>query len=162
MYIISTCNKTASNLLFFRTTESRYIDACETVKTRAILSLGVACFHWKPPPNNNSSHVSDDPPPAVPPTDHTSDDGHSIELGASVFNVWLMCQSPYTIDPSSALFLLEHGFDFNKQIARGIPYTPGPMEVSRAAHQPICSSVEYALLTCMFAYTTLWSLHTNM
>ena len=40
-----------------------------------------------------------------------------------------MCQRAYTIDPDSAHFLLQHGFDFNKQIARGIPYTPSPMKV---------------------------------
>jgi len=59
------------------------------------------------------------PPPSSP-----------VSVGVQVFNVWLMCQKPYTIDPSSAAFLLQHGFDFNKQFAKGIPYTPGQLQVS--------------------------------
>ena len=47
---------------------------------------------------------------------------HTLEV--QVFNVWLLCDRPYTIDPSSAKFLVAHGFDFNKQFSLGLSYTP--------------------------------------
>ena len=144
------------------TIESRYDAVCETVKSRAILSIGVACFRWEdeqatedsilrsptsqpsPQPSTSTSHNPQYSPvksslPSEPDRLPISDAGRessptllsssSIGLGARTFNVWLMCQKPYTIDPVSAQFLLQHGFDFNKQFAKGIPYTPGPMQV---------------------------------
>ena len=71
----------------------------------AVLSLGVACFQWG------------------------SCDRSAVDCRVEVFNVWLMCQEPYMIDPSSASFLLQHGFDFNKQFAKGLPYNPTITEV---------------------------------
>lgn len=85
--------------------EDRYKVLREVAETRAVLSLGVACFQWG-----------------------ACDSGH-VDCRVEVFNVWLLCQESYTIDPSSATFLLQHGFDFNKQFARGLPYSPSTREV---------------------------------
>lgn len=68
----------------------------------AIVSMGVACFQWQPGATSLGA----------------------IPCKAEVFNIWLLSQRPYTIDPLSAKFLLKHGFDFNKQLLHGLPYDP--------------------------------------
>lgn len=85
--------------------EEQYKLMREVAQTHAVLSLGVACFQWG------------------------ACDGGRVDCQVEVFNVWLLCQEPYTIDPSSATFLLQHGFDFNKQFAKGLPYSPNTREV---------------------------------
>lgn len=102
----------------------------------------MACFQWRddqeanPLPENctsqSSSPLSPSPPtkvssPSLPPAEHTSHTPHATHIDVRVFNITLMCQKPYTIDPSSSQFLLRHGFDFNKQVSKGIPYSPGPL-----------------------------------
>lgn len=83
--------------------EDHYQFLSEVVTSRAILSLGVACFKWGKDPQ-----VSEGP----------------IPLEVEVYNVWLLVQQPFVTDPNSAQFLVEHGFDFNKQYSQGLPYTP--------------------------------------
>ena len=54
----------------------------------------------------------------------------------------------YTIDPILAQFLLEHGFDFNKQFAKGIPYTPGPLKMRKKERKFICEVfIQYTVHT---------------
>lgn len=120
------------------------------MKSRAILSLGLACFQWTAsqrdeqplylshittsPVSNSHNHEEPRSPKHCDPDESpalnsaTSVLSNSITVSVDVFNIWLMCQNPYTIDPSSARFLLKHGFDFNKQFSKGLPYTPGPMK----------------------------------
>lgn len=85
--------------------EEKYKLMRDVTDQYAVLSLGVACFQWG------------------------SCDPSGVNCLVEVFNVWLMCQEPYMIDPSSASFLLQHGFDFNKQFAKGLPYNPSITEV---------------------------------
>ena len=68
--------------------EKHYLNLCAVVTSRAILSLGVACFKW-----SNSGFSKTGPVP----------------LEARVFNVWLLTQQPFVTDPSSAQFLILHG-----------------------------------------------------
>ena len=91
--------------------EEQYEELCEVVSSRAIVSLGVACFKWEETPNKSevTTIAAECSCPGV---------------GVQVFNVCLLSQHAYTIDPSSAKFLVAHGFDFNKQISLGLPYTP--------------------------------------
>lgn len=84
--------------------EEHYQALSTVVSTRAILSLGLACFRW------SGSESSD---PAGP-----------VLLLVEVYNAWLLVQQPFVTDPTSAQFLVEHGFDFNKQYSQGLPYTP--------------------------------------
>lgn len=97
--------------------EDHYKSLCQVVTSRAILSLGVACFKWSGGGGFRGSN-------AVP-------------LTVRVFNVWLLTQQPFVTDPSSASFLIQHGFDFNKQYSAGLPYIPPSARTKVCATRPL-------------------------
>lgn len=48
-----------------------------------------------------------------------------LRLTHRVYDVLLLSQKPYLVNPTSLRFLINHGFDFNRQYSEGLSFDPG-------------------------------------
>lgn len=90
--------------LNLKSIEERYKIICDLANTYSILSLGVSCFIIDPILNTNTQ---------------------DIEVTNKTYNILTLCIDEFLVEPRSLKFLIEHGFDFNKQFKSGIDYYKG-------------------------------------
>ena len=86
--------------------EERYVNTSNVAKTRSIISLGLSMFKL----------FKRDGDPAENP---------GFPFHVQTFNILTLCSEDYIVEPASLKFLVEHGFDFNKQYAHGLSYNRG-------------------------------------
>jgi len=84
---------------FQRSVDDRYTGILDVAKTRSVLAIGVSC--WRA--------TKDEPEPYY---------------YVQTYNILLLSRDSFTVEPDALQFLVEHGFDFNKQFKEGISYTP--------------------------------------
>ena len=91
--------------LMSQSVDDRYKSMCKAAQSRAILSFGVSCFS-----------LTQHPSPSHP---------RNIHFTVQTYNIFVLCIEDFVVEPGSLKFLTEHGFDFNKQYSKGLPYTRG-------------------------------------
>ena len=95
--------------------EDRYKYMCEVAQSRAILSLGISCFKLKKLKSSND--------------DMNKESERRLNIRVRTFNIVVLCTENFVVEPASLKFLVGHGFDFNKQYAKGVPYSRGDDKV---------------------------------
>jgi len=85
------------------TIDERYKNTSLVAKTRSVISLGLSTFRLLP----------------------GSEEGKEWSYSVTTYNITLLCQEDYIVEPGSLKFLVEHGFDFQSQYSRGAPYLRG-------------------------------------
>ena len=114
--MLNETHKLVFNFLFHRFIEDRYKYMCEVAQSRAILSLGISCFKLKKlKPHKETKH---------------KESYEILNVKVNTFNIVVLCLENFIVEPASLKFLVEHGFDFNKQYSRGVPYRRGDDQVS--------------------------------
>ncbi|VDI57075.1 target of EGR1 protein 1 [Mytilus galloprovincialis] len=105
--------------------EDRYKSMSESAKSRSIVSLGFSCFKLTEvtpydsiPVTNGDGDDCDD--------ENKSTKSNKWVFSVQTFNITALCSDEYIVEPPSLEFLVDHGFDFNKQYAKGISYYRGP------------------------------------
>ncbi|XP_062509630.1 target of EGR1 protein 1-like [Corticium candelabrum] len=94
--------------------EERYKSICEVCRSRGVVSLGLATFHL------SSTRC----------------------YNVAVYNLMLLSEREYMVEPCSLQFLLDHGFDFNKQYRDGIRYAPFSDDYIQSSRSSCFASVE--------------------
>ncbi len=121
--------------------DERYDVISDIAKSRSVLSMGVSCFKLVPENDNEESNDSTKRSQTELKTVKMTD----MTFQVQTFNIFLLCCEEYVVDPSSLKFLVEHGFDFNKQYSKGIPYWRGSDKKVSATRWRSCNTLEFAL-----------------
>ncbi|XP_072018967.1 target of EGR1 protein 1-like [Amphiura filiformis] len=107
--------------LMLRSFDERYQALREVAKSHSILSLGLSCFK-------------------VVKGDNDPDDlcaaGKPLGFQVQTYNITLLCNEDYVVEPVALRFLVEHAFDFNKQYSQGVSYYRG---VDKVDDKDTCS-----------------------
>ncbi|XP_061181728.1 target of EGR1 protein 1-like [Saccostrea echinata] len=109
--------------LMAKSVEDRYKGTADNAKSRSVVSLGLSCFqltHVDTKPRKHTSDMSDDSS-----VDDGSESCHVWNFLVQTYNIMALCQEEYIVEPASLRFLVEHGFDFNKQYSCGVGYYRG-------------------------------------
>ncbi|XP_020897879.1 target of EGR1 protein 1 isoform X2 [Exaiptasia diaphana] len=145
--------------LFAKSIEDRYKNLVEVAKSRSILALGISCFQESTDGMNSN-----------PSEGNSSDKNYNIEYQVCTFNLSVLCSQEFVVEPASLQFLIQHGFDFNKQFSKGVLYHKGedkePCDYAIAsvrnlfAHILACNKpvvFHNGLLDLVFLYQNLYS-----
>lgn len=120
----------------FRSLPDRYTNVREIAQTRSILSLGLSCFklcNVSSTASLTTTDISTEPSPVDNSYDIATNGMVKIKqwtYSVQTFNVVLLCSEDYMVEPAALKFLIEHGFDFNKQYSSGVSYYRGKEKVS--------------------------------
>ena len=94
--------------------DERYYNTSNVAKTRSIISIGLSMFKLF-----KNTACTD-----------TERDKNEFTFHVQTFNILTLCSDDYIVEPASVKFLVEHGFDFNKQYSDGLSYFRGNDKVS--------------------------------
>lgn len=97
--------------------DERYRHLAVAARTRAIISIGLSCFR-KAIAVNGGQQLPQAPGEA---TGGLRGNTYAVRT----FNVAALCSEDYSVEPLALRFLVEHGFDFQKQYSLGVPYHRG-------------------------------------
>ena len=89
--------------------DERYHNTSNVAKTRSIISLGLSMFKLFKTNQSND----------------TEREQSEFSFHVQTFNILTLCSDDYIVEPNSVKFLVEHGFDFNRQYSDGLPYYRG-------------------------------------
>jgi len=56
---------------------------------------------------------------------HREPNSSILNFECQTFNIFTLCQDDFMVEPDSLMFLVGHGFDFNLQFEKGLPYHHG-------------------------------------
>ena len=119
LHTLNVTNRLFIDILSLRFLEDRYKYMLEVAQSRAILSLGISCFKLK------KAKASND-------TKNKESEGR-LNVRVKTYNIVVLCTENFIVEPASLKFLVGHGFDFNKQYAKGVPYTRGDDKVGKTS-----------------------------